>query len=93
MSFELSQDTTNVKNGGVERQGEASQDDLLNDFYTMKDNVIYKHRFKEGDSQQVYEITHCKQPKIAFTQKGRVFVMGGAKTQQNKELVNHTYEL
>ena len=38
-------------------------------------------------------MNHCFFPRVAFTQKGRIFLIGGSKNNNQTEVINNTYEL
>ena len=44
-------------------------------------------------SKVIYQVQHAHYSKLAFTSTGRVFLIGGAKTKEDNEVLNETVEL
>ena len=65
----------------------------VNTFYTLKNNDILRHKYKEATSEKVFTVDHCLFPKVAFTQKGRIYLIGGSKNAAQTDLINSTYEV
>lgn len=53
---------------------------LINKFYTLKGLDLYKTSLATNTCEKIYSVSHCFSPRVAFTQKGRVFLIGGSKT-------------
>lgn len=66
---------------------------LVRTFFTLKNNDVIKHNLENGTSEKIFTVGHCYFPKVAFTQKGRVFLIGGSKNQQQTQVINKTFEL
>ena len=65
----------------------------MDTFYTLKDKAILKTSLVDGSTKQVHQITHCESTRVAYTQKGRVFLIGGSRGPMNNETLKNTYEL
>ena len=86
---------------GVETRAQAKsnsaassqEDGNFSVFYTVKpkSSSIYLHTLKE--SKMVYEATEMKFPKVAFTQKGRVFLLGGTRDEAQTDVLPNNLEL
>ena len=51
---------------------------MVNKFYTLQENEIFKHDYLAKTSEKIYTVDHCYIPRVAFTQKGRIFLIGGS---------------
>lgn len=51
---------------------------LVNLFYTLKENEIFKHNYTAKTSEKIFTVDHCFTPRVAYTQKGRIFLIGGS---------------
>ena len=63
------------------------------DFYTISEDSLIGHDYINGTSKKVFEINHAYLPRVAYTNEGRIFLIGGALTKENRVLSNETKEL
>ena len=93
-------DSLDKKQDKQKLKGQSGNDNddhqLMDKFYVLSSNSkdIFRHYYSDKKSQKVFTLKDnlCK-PKVAFTQKGKVFLIGGSKDNGQTDLLNTNYQL